>query len=152
MVSPEVVEQSVREVLETAAGSPVVSAAVCGPDGQRFEGVVGMVGFSGGRTGTLVVYCEPGVATQIASGMLGMSPEEVDPGLLADAIGELVNQIGGTLKRRLAATSDGEFALSVPSVACGSAVRVTVVANVTPVGLEVRIGAGPVHVRLWLSA
>jgi CheY-specific phosphatase CheX len=144
------VVEAAREVLETAAATRIVGTAPGGPLGS-VDGVIAMLSFSGTRAGTLVLCCRLPVAAALAGGMLGLPTEDLDEPTVRDALGELVNQVGGTLKRRLA-VSGAAMALSVPSVVAGRDVRVKVLATGEPQAVDVAVPAGTLHVRLWLPS
>lgn len=76
----------------------------------------------------------------LAATLLCMEPEEaedLEAGDIADAIGELVNVVGGMVKTKLAATM-GELQLGLPLVIAGQVVRSTAI---TARSASVRIGA-----------
>ncbi len=149
MIVQQVIDAA-REVLETAAATSIVSTAPGGPLGT-VDGVVAMVSFSGTRAGTLLLCCTRQVAATLAGGMLGLAADTLDDATVRDALGEIVNQVGGTLKRRLA-RSGAEMALSVPSVVAGHDVRVKVLTTGEPEAVDVAVPAGTLHVRLWLPS
>ena len=148
MLSYEMVELSAREVLETTAGVSIdVVDRTARPDGD-FEGLIATISLAGARGGTLVVYCHPRLAAQMAAGMLGMETSEVTDDTLRDALGELINQIGGTVKRRLQA-SGAEMMLSVPVVVGGPALSHKVRSTASPLCLRLRLGADNLSVCMW---
>lgn len=86
--------------------------SVSGPD--RAMVVTAMVGFKGLFHGLVSLHCPEALALRIAGGMLGIDPSGIDDDV-RDAMGEVVNIVGGEVKRLL---SPGglEVALSPPSV------------------------------------
>ncbi len=116
-VSHRILEDSAREVLETSAATAVVSATHSAEADRAFAEMIATISLNGTRGGTLVVYCLLAQAQRIAARMLG--EDDVCEDTVRDAVGELVNQIGGTIKRRIGA-SGGEIMLSVPVVVSGS--------------------------------
>lgn len=78
-----------------------------------------VVTVSGGWQGVVTVELEESVARALTAGMLAIPDgEEVGDSDLADAVGELVNMIGGNVKSLM----PGPSALSLPSVAAGRSV------------------------------
>ena len=80
-------------------------------------GVSASVSIVGPWNGVVVVSTTVVGADQVAAALLGMTVEEVEPGDVDDAIGELVNIVGGNVKSVL----PGPSSLSLPLVAHGSA-------------------------------
>jgi chemotaxis protein CheX len=80
-------------------------------------GITGMVGFSGVYSGVISVHCPVALALKITSNMVGMDCERVSDDL-NDAIGEIANMIGGSVKHLL---SHGglDVRLSIPTVISG---------------------------------
>jgi CheY-specific phosphatase CheX len=115
-ISHDVVERAARVVLETSACSKIVGAKQSNvTDGHSSE-LIGTLSLVGKLGGTLVVYCEWQQAVRLAAGMLARSTEpEADT--VRDAMGEMVVQIGGTIKRYVGA--DGNEITLSPPVAAG---------------------------------
>lgn len=82
--------------------------------------ITGMVGFAGTYSGVISMHCPITLAKKITGAMLGMSEEEVVEGGedLNDAIGEIANMLGGSVKMIL---SKGglDVKLSIPTVIAG---------------------------------
>lgn len=74
--------------------------------------VTSWVCVSGGWTGHLYVITTPAGARHIAATMFELAPEEVTTEQIADAIGEIANMVGGTVKAMVGADSS----LSLPQV------------------------------------
>jgi chemotaxis protein CheX len=72
--------------------------------------------FSGGWSGATLLELSPDLARFLTSRMLGMDPPESVDGDVIDAMGELVNMIGGNLKTILPPGVE----LSLPSVVVGT--------------------------------
>jgi len=75
------------------------------------------VSIHGGWTGTVTIELSAKVAQSLTSMMLMMEPDEIDDAEIADAVGELVNMIGGNIKSLM----PGPSALTLPVVAAGRA-------------------------------
>lgn len=85
---------------------------------SRFKcSITGMVGFAGTYSGVISIHCPVALALQVTSNMLGMECEEVNEDL-NDAIGEIANMLGGSVKQVL---SKGglDVKLSIPTVISG---------------------------------
>jgi hypothetical protein len=76
-------------------------------------GVQAQIELRGDWNGRLVLTCDSEVATQIAGAMLGMGPDEELPEIdVHDAVGEVLNVVGGSVKGALT----GNSALGLPGV------------------------------------
>jgi CheY-specific phosphatase CheX len=146
-MSHSIVEQAAREVLETTAATKVRRANRRLPDGT-FSGFIATLSLSGTRGGTLVVYCRRELAAAMAAGMLGPGGDAAPEETLQDALGELVNQIGGTIKRKLAA-SGAEMMLSVPVVVAGGPLSHVVKSKAPPLAVDLELEGGNCCVCLW---
>jgi chemotaxis protein CheX len=148
-ISRQVVEDAARDVLQTSASAEVLGATH--PEGQseNVSGLIAMLSLTGPRGGTLVVSCDKAVAGRLAAGMLGTHGQEVDEDTVRDALGELVNQIGGTIKRRLVAAG-ADIMLSVPVVVAGSPISHRVKSKARPLAVDLQMKDGPLHVGVWL--
>lgn len=85
---------------------------------SRFKcSITGMVGFAGTYSGVVSIHCPVALAMKITSNMLGMECDEVNDDL-NDAIGEIANMLGGSIKQVL---SKGglDVKLSIPTVISG---------------------------------
>lgn len=85
---------------------------------NRFKcSITGMVGFAGIYSGVISIHCPVDLAMKITSSMLGMECDEVNDDL-NDAIGEIANMLGGSVKQVL---SKGglDVKLSIPTVISG---------------------------------
>ncbi len=85
---------------------------------HRFKcSITGMVGFAGSYSGVISIHCPVELAQLITSNMLGVECDEVNDDL-NDAIGEIANMLGGSVKSVL---SKGglDVKLSIPTVISG---------------------------------
>jgi CheY-specific phosphatase CheX len=147
-ITHETVEKAAREVVEVTAGLKVRGAAHHDEADGNFAELVGTLSLLGKLGGTLVVYCTWPRAVEIAVGMLGPSDEPYDDDTVRDAMGEMVNQIGGTIKRSIAALGT-EMLLSPPVVVSGSPLSHRVKASTTPIRVDLELGDGFICVCLW---
>lgn len=79
------------------------------------ERVTGCVHISGGWAGSVLFSCSQATAERVAGALFGMEQSDVSDGEIVDAIGELTNVVGGTIKSIL----PGPSKLSLPSVISG---------------------------------
>jgi len=124
-LEPDLIESlraSTREVLETMALTTPDSVELVDPaagDSTYSREVVGVLGFTGTRSGTVAVTATEGMTKTIAARMLMMEPDEIeDFGEAADAFGEVVNMISGSFKNSWVAKGN-EMELSIPTVVRG---------------------------------
>jgi chemotaxis protein CheX len=85
---------------------------------NRFKcSITGMVGFAGTYSGVISIHCPVDLALKVTSNMLGIDCDEVNEDL-NDAIGEIANMLGGSVKQVL---SKGglDVKLSIPTVISG---------------------------------
>jgi CheY-specific phosphatase CheX len=149
-ITHETVEKAAREVVEITAALTVRGASHHAEADGNFAELVGTLSLLGTLGGTLVVYCTWPRAVAIATGMLGPSDEPYDDDTVRDAVGEMVNQIGGTIKRSVGALG-AEMLLSPPVVVSGSPLSHRVKSSATPLRVDLDVGAddGAICVCLW---
>ena len=147
-ISHDVVERAARVVLETNAAVKIVGAKLSNEADDAVSELIGTLSFVGKLGGTLVVYCTWQQAVQLAAGMLGEPGSTPEPETVRDAMGEMVNQIGGTIKRFIGA--DGkEIMLSPPVVVSGSPLSHCVRSSAQPLNVDLDLGPGNFGVCLW---
>lgn len=85
---------------------------------SRFKcSITGMVGFAGTFSGVISIHCPVKLALKITSNMLGIDCDEVNDDL-NDAIGEIANMLGGSVKQVLS-KGGMDVKLSIPTVISG---------------------------------
>lgn len=104
---------AIKEVLETTFGD---SPEFITPD-ESARGMSAIVGISDGISGYLAIHVSPDDACRIAGTMLGDTYSEVDD-IVCDAIGELGNMLGGSLKK-FSGRFGEPFKISVPTIVRG---------------------------------
>lgn len=141
LLSTETIADLAREVWNALLAEdrgPLVFDEVTGED------VLAMATISGEWNGTICVSCSRVAARHAASAMFGMEDEELTAGEIDDAVGELVNVVGGNIKSLV----PGPSVLGLPTVVEG-----TPVPQPTHLELshEVRFSwmAEPVVVSVW---
>lgn len=89
---------------------------------HSYEGhLIAWVSISGDWTGHLLVVCSGAAARAIATDMFQMEQDEVTTTEVADALGEIANMVGGSIKGMVAAHA----ALSLPQVVLDAAALVS---------------------------
>lgn len=122
-------------------GEPLVEGT-----GQPFEGEVeqALIRIAGDWNGAVTLEMSSETATSAARLML--EADDVDPDEVADAVGELVNIIGGNLKSLLPTRSR----LSLPQVTRGEGLLVEPGGPATEhCRVDLTWGTRPVLVRVW---
>ena len=111
----ETLRKSAWEILETMVFMTPSSVEPRAEDSSVFnDDVVGLLGFTGTRSGTFVVRTTDQLASTMAAKMLMMEPGEIE-GFeeVADAFGEIVNMLSGSFKNEWVANGN-QMDLSVP--------------------------------------
>jgi len=106
-------QDAIKEVLGTTFGD---NPEFIEPDGSA-RGMSAIIGISEGISGFLALHVSPEDACTIAGTMLGDTYPEVDD-IVCDAIGELANMLGGSLKK-FSGRYGEPFKISVPTIVRG---------------------------------
>ena len=112
------VTDATKEVFSTMVMMEVTDEFPLKEPVSRFKcSITGMVGFAGTYSGVISIHCPVALALKITSNMLGIDCDEVNDDL-NDAIGEIANMLGGSVKQVL---SKGglDVKLSIPTVISG---------------------------------
>ena len=110
------------------------------------KGMSAIIGISDGISGFLALHVSSEDACKIASAMLGDSYQEVDD-IVFDAIGELANMVGGSLKKY--SSRYGEpFKISVPTIVRGNDYETHVAKDAQKSTFSVRAISVCFHVQL----
>jgi chemotaxis protein CheX len=116
--------------------------------GKLKDTITGLIGLAGTAKGVLAIHFPFPVALKITSNFLGMDVEEINEDV-EDAIGELANMLGGSIKTVL--TENGrDIDLSLPSTISGSLYNFqpSKDVNKTIVGFETETGRFQVELQL----
>ena len=117
---------------------------------HRFQcSITGMVGFAGIYSGVISIHCPVALALQITSSMLGMECEEVNEDL-NDAIGEIANMLGGSVKQVLS-KGGMDAKLSIPTVISGEDYTVNSLSDIDCVVIPFRVNDNRFLVGLTLK-
>ena len=108
---------AVRMVLSSLVEFPVdpVDPDVDGGVDAK-DALTGFVTIGGDVDAVVVVRCDRSLATDIAAGMFAMPADELSHGDVVDALGEVTNMTGGSVKALL----DGTCRLGLPIVTSGA--------------------------------
>jgi CheY-specific phosphatase CheX len=118
---PDQLESAMHEVfstmipipIESLERKPVISAA------SNCE-VLAVLGYNGTKVGSFLVTTSNGLAKKIAATLLmADSPDEVSDEETSDALGEVLNMIGGNFKNFLVENGQA-MELATPTVVAGS--------------------------------
>ena len=111
--------------------------------------ISGVIGLAGTKKGVLALHFPMPVALAVTSSFLGMEVTESGPDV-EDAIGELANMLGGSVKTVL--TDKGrDIQLSMPTTISGESYDVQLIHDALRYALAFRIGAGDFLVELQLE-
>ena len=121
----EDLRQSAQEILETMVFITPQSIDAVPENSSMFRApVIGLLGFTGTRSGTFVVRTDEIVAKTVAAKMLMMEVAELGSFQeTADAFGEVVNMLAGNFKNAWV-TNGNQMELSTPNVIHGGEVSV----------------------------
>lgn len=111
-LTQELLAQVVDEVLETFVGS-------LSDEPQPADAVLPVTAFvqiTGAWTGTVLVSCSTELAAAVTGAMLALPAEEVAQEDISDAVGEVANMVGGSVKSLIAEPAE----LSLPTVIFGA--------------------------------
>jgi chemotaxis protein CheX len=103
------------------------------------------VHISGSRNVSVILSCPTTLAGRAAAAMFEMGEDELEDGEVADAVGELVNIIGGNIKCLLPEPSQ----LSLPTVLQGGAQVVTVPGSRLMEHVELECGGDRLSIAVW---
>ncbi|MEO7125785.1 MAG: chemotaxis protein CheX [Nakamurella sp.] len=106
--------------------------------------MVASVSISGDWTGHLMIVTGKDCAELIASNMFQMEPDEISTAEVADAIGEIANMVGGSVKGMVGVAA----ALSLPQVVLDASALVNLDARKV-VSVSAQWNGHPVEISLW---
>ncbi len=111
--------------------------------------ITGVIGFSGGRQGSILVTLSEQIAMSAVGGMLGTALEEMDADV-TDGVGELVNMIAGGAKTKIQ-QKGFDFELSIPNTIMGANHQITGPAASSRTRLDFGTPAGDFFVEVHLK-
>ena len=110
MIDEETLSETVSFVWETFVGTEIAE----GPPADIDTPHSAAISIGGEWTATIIVTMSEGLVGSYTAALLDMSEEELTSEDIRDALGELVNVVGGNLKGLL--DDDGKSTLSLPVV------------------------------------
>lgn len=110
----------------------------------RDQQMVASVSISGEWTGHLMIVAGKECAQLIASNMFQMEPGEISTAEVADALGEIANMVGGSVKGMVGVAA----ALSLPQVVLDASALVNPDAR-KMVSVSAQWNGQPVEISLW---
>lgn len=144
-VTVEHVRHVVVDIWSTILGldaAPVPEALMTKPS------VTGIVHISGEADGSVSLECPRGLAERVTALMFGLDPDELAPGDVEDALGELTNMTGGGVKSLLT----GPNQLSLPTVVEGTGYQLNVPGSVPVRDVWFACDGEPLVVRIYERA
>ena len=96
-------------------------------DSVQTDSISGIIGLAGNIKGLLAIHLPTKAALTITTAFLGMDVEEIDEDV-RDAIGELANMLGGSLKASLD-PKGSEIKLSMPTSVTGNEYSIDTIAD-----------------------
>jgi len=131
----QLVIRSAEEVFETMMSLQITAEELSGE--PLFNGEIHLcatIGFAGEWNGFISLQCSEGLAYRVTSKMLSADSTDIKKNEVWDAMGEVVNMVGGKFKAFFAeAFNSGieAFKMSIPSVTMGKNYQLFVVGNDT---------------------
>jgi chemotaxis protein CheX len=111
--------ESTQKVFSTMASMEVSCKQIYFKSDYNILGdVSGVIGLSGNADGMVVITFYWDLAQEIISRIMGVEQDTINPELINDGVGELINMISGAAKRYLVETPY-YFQLSIPTVFVG---------------------------------
>ena len=108
------------------------------------RGMMACIQITGTWEGAVTIECTAKLARDMAEDMFGMDPGEASDEEVSDALGELVNVVGGNVKALL----DGGAELSLPAVTTGVDYKVVAPGSTETCQLQFTYTGEPVRVGL----
>lgn len=113
------ITKATSEVFKTMMGLRVTAGDVTVAKAEmRQAEVIGSIGVAGFLTGSISLFLPRTLANKAVASLLMMEPDELEDGDMVDAIGELTNMVGGSIKTELFQKAP-LFDISIPSVYVG---------------------------------
>ena len=144
------------EVLSTMASFDVKAKEVQEKNGKSGHkditaclDITGILGFSGGRKGSLLISLSKSIAFRTVGGMLGIEFTEFDSDV-RDGVSELVNIIAGGAKTKLQAKGI-DFELSIPNTVIGKDHQIAAGASTTRTHVEFDSDLGSFFIEVYLK-
>lgn len=131
-------------MLEVTPGEPFKRA-----DSKLSSSISGIIGLAGTIKGMLAIHLPNEAALAITTAFLGMDVEEIDEDV-CDAVGELANMLGGSIKAILD-PSGSKVQISMPSAVHGEEYAVDCLADAEAVAIPFTFNGQTFIVELQIS-
>lgn len=113
------IENSISVLKTTAALDAVFREVYFSNTFKIFGDISGIIGLSGASEGTVAVTLFWNLARKIIANMMSVEEDRINAECIHDGVGELINVISGSTKKRFKGTPF-HFDLSLPTVVVGS--------------------------------
>lgn len=134
----------VEQVWSSFLDGEIIAMPGDGADAARDQQMVASVSISGEWTGHLMIVTGTECARRIAGGMFQLEPEEISTAEVADALGEIANMVGGSVKGMIGVAA----MLSLPQVVLDASALVNPDARKL-VQVLAQWNGQPVEISLW---
>jgi len=131
-------------MLEVTPGEPFKRS-----DSKLVNSISGIIGLAGSVKGMLAIHLPDQAALAITTAFLGMDVEEIDEDV-CDAVGELANMLGGSMKAILD-PGGSEVQLSMPSAVHGEEYAVDCLTDAESVAVPFAFNGQTFIVELQIS-
>lgn len=149
----EIAEKIVEATSEIFSSMVMMEITVNGEIRDSMESltdsITGVIGLAGTHKGVLAIHFPNSVAMAITGSFLGMDVEEVNEDV-EDAVGELANMLGGSVKSILS-DKGRDIDLSLPTVISGASYDFQPRREVERLVIDFRCDAGEFVVELELE-
>ncbi|MEI6209207.1 MAG: chemotaxis protein CheX [Desulfuromonadales bacterium] len=146
----KLLDADVREIFTTMVGINISPCQTAEVQTKFTDSVSALVGFAGCYNGMIGLNTSKRLAIDFTSQMLGMEVTECDDDDVNDALGEIVNMIGGSFKHHF--VNDGhEVRLSTPSMISGDEYVMSVGGAPNTLALMFEYGTEYFMVSLYLE-
>jgi len=143
------VMETMANIKVTSKGSVEINGSHAGLDVTSCMDITGILGFSGGRRGSILVTFSAETALKAVGGMLGIEFDKID-GDVRDGVGELVNMIAGGAKTKLQ-NKGVDFELSIPNTVIGNQHEITAPQSTSRVRMDFESTAGNFFIEVYLK-
>jgi len=113
------------------------------------DSISGIIGLAGNTKGLLAIHLPTQVALTITTAFLGMDVDEIDEDV-RDAIGELANMLGGSIKSALD-PKGSEIQLSMPSSISGEEYSIDCIADANEISVPFDLDGATFLVELQIA-
>jgi chemotaxis protein CheX len=144
VIPTEHIAELVSNVWSTMLGTELL-AMDPGPVAVPPTLVSACVQITGDWEGTVLLQCSLGYAGVLAGRMFEMGPDEVSPEEVRDAMGELVNMVGGNFKGLLSCPAQ----ISLPTVVEGGTYSIRIKGASLANSLQFDDGGDPLLVQVY---